>query len=93
MPSKLLAPLAEELGLYLVNSVNPFRIEGQKTIVAELMEQRAWIAPDYIVVPGGNLGNASSIGKGLEELKALNLIDRVPRLVVVQAEGASPFTG
>ncbi len=88
---QLLAPLAEELGLYLVNSVNPFRIEGQKTIVTEMMEQRAWNPPDYIVVPGGNLGNSSAIGKGIEELKALNLIDRVPRLVVVQAEGASPF--
>jgi threonine synthase len=88
---QLLTPLAEELGLYLVNSVNPFRIEGQKTIVAEILEQRAWNPPDYIVVPGGNLGNASAIGKGIEELKSLNLIDRVPRLVVVQAEGASPF--
>lgn len=88
---KLLAPLAEEMGLYLVNSINPFRIEGQKTIVAEVMEQRAWVAPDYIVVPGGNLGNASSIGKGLEELKTLGLMERMPRLVVIQAEGASPF--
>ncbi|MGH9703484.1 MAG: threonine synthase [Candidatus Acidiferrales bacterium] len=88
---RLLALLAEELGLYLVNSVNPFRIEGQKTIVAEMMEQRGWIAPDYIVVPGGNLGNVSSIGKGLKELMALGLIKRVPRLVVIQAEGASPF--
>jgi threonine synthase len=88
---KLLTPLAEELGLYLVNSVNPYRIEGQKTIVTEMMEQRSWVPPDYIVVPGGNLGNASSIGKGLAELKTLGLIERVPRLVVIQAEGASPF--
>ncbi len=87
----LLRQIAPELGLYLVNSVNPFRIEGQKTIVAEMMEQRAWRPPDYIVVPGGNLGNASAIGKGLRELKEMGFIEKVPRVVVVQAEGASPF--
>jgi threonine synthase len=88
---KLLREIAPELGLYLVNSVNPFRIEGQKTIVAELMEQRAWRPPDYIVVPGGNLGNASAIGKGLRELKEMGFIEKVPRVVVIQAEGANPF--
>lgn len=88
---RLLREIAPELGLYLVNSVNPFRIEGQKTIVAELMEQRAWRPPDYIVVPGGNLGNASAIGKGLRELKEMRLIEKVPRVVVIQATGANPF--
>lgn len=88
---KLLREIAPELGLYLVNSVNPFRIEGQKTIVAELMEQRAWRPPDYIVVPGGNLGNASAIGKGLRELKEMAFIEKVPRVLVIQAEGANPF--
>ncbi len=88
---KLLNAIAAELGLYLVNSNNPFRLEGQKTIVAELLEQRGWCPPDYIAVPGGNLGNASAIGKGLRELKALGLMEKVPRLVVVQAAGASPF--
>ncbi len=88
---RLLREIAPELGLYLVNSVNPFRIEGQKTIVAELMEQRAWRPPDFIVVPGGNLGNASAIGKGLRELKELGFIEKVPRVVVIQAEGANPF--
>ncbi len=88
---QLLREIAPELGLYLVNSVNPFRIEGQKTIVAEMMEQRAWRPPDYIVVPGGNLGNASAIGKGLRELKDMGFIEKVPRVVVVQAEGANPF--
>ena len=88
---RLLRQIAPELGLYLVNSVNPFRIEGQKTIVAEMMEQRAWRPPDYIVVPGGNLGNASAIGKGLRELKEMGLIEKVPRVIVVQAEGANPF--
>ncbi len=87
----LLRQIAAELNLYLVNSINPFRIEGQKTIVAEMLEQRAWRPPDYIVVPGGNLGNASAIGKGLRELKELSFIDKVPRVVVVQAVGTSPF--
>ena len=87
----LLRQIAPELGLYLVNSVNPFRIEGQKTIVAEMLEQRAWRPPDYIVVPGGNLGNASAIGKGLRELKEMGFIEKVPRVVVIQAAGANPF--
>ncbi len=88
---RLLREIAPELGLYLVNSVNPFRIEGQKTIVAEIMEQRAWRPPDFIVVPGGNLGNASAIGKGLRELKEMGFIEKVPRVVVIQAAGANPF--
>ena len=88
---RLLREIAPELGLYLVNSINPFRIEGQKTIVAELLEQRAWRPPDYIVVPGGNLGNSSAIGKGLRELKELGLIEKVPHIVIVQAAGANPF--
>jgi threonine synthase len=88
---RLLREIAPELGLYLVNSINPFRIEGQKTIVAEMLEQRAWRPPDYIVVPGGNLGNSSAIGKSLRELKELGFIEKVPRIVVVQAAGANPF--
>jgi threonine synthase len=88
---RLLREIAPELELYLVNSVNPFRIEGQKTIVAEMLEQRAWRPPDYIVVPGGNLGNCSAIGKGLRELKELGFIEKVPRVVVIQAAGANPF--
>ena len=88
---RLLREIAPELGLYLVNSVNPFRIEGQKTIVAEMLEQRAWRPPDYIVVPGGNLGNCSAIGKGLRELKEMGFIEKVPKVVVIQAAGANPF--
>jgi threonine synthase len=88
---RLLREIAPELNLYLVNSVNPFRIEGQKTIVAEMLEQRAWRPPDYIVVPGGNLGNASAIGKALRELKEMGFIEKVPHVVVVQAAGANPF--
>lgn len=88
---RLLREMAPELGLYLVNSINPFRIEGQKTIVAEMLEQRAWRPPDYLVVPGGNLGNASAIGKGLRELKEMGFIEKVPRVVVIQAAGSNPF--
>jgi threonine synthase len=77
--------------IYFLNSVNPFRVEGQKTVMFELMDQLDWRAPDYIVVPGGNLGNSSAFGKGLEEMHQAGLLDRVPRLIVVQAEGANPF--
>ena len=88
---RLLRDIAPELGLYLVNSINPFRLEGQKTIVAELLEQRAWHPPDYIFVPGGNLGNSSAIGKGLHELQELGFIEKLPRIVIVQSAGADPF--
>lgn len=87
----LVRQLAERLGIYLLNSINPFRIEGQKTIMTELMDQRDWRVPDWIVLPGGNLGNTSAFGKGLREMKELGLIDRLPRLAVIQAEGAAPF--
>jgi threonine synthase len=89
----LLRELTDAYGIYLVNSVNPFRLEGQKTIVFELLEQRGWRVPDVFVVPGGNLGNTAAFGKALTELHAVGLIDRLPRLVVVQAEGAAPFAG
>ncbi len=87
----LVRELADELGIYLLNSVNPFRIEGQKTIVVEMLDQRNWQVPDWIVLPGGNLGNVSALGKGLRELKEIGLIDRLPRVAVVQAEGSAPF--
>src|SRR5579863_6343457 len=87
----LVRALAEKLGIYLLNSVNPFRIEGQKTIVFEMLDQRDWRAPDWIVLLGGNLGNTSAFGKALREALALGLIDRIPRLAVIQAEGAAPF--
>jgi threonine synthase len=83
--------LAERLGIYLLNSINPFRIEGQKTIMVEMMDQRDWRVPDWVVLPGGNLGNASAFGKALREMRDLGLIDRLPRLAVVQAEGSAPF--
>jgi threonine synthase len=88
---KLVRVLSEKLGIYLLNSINPFRIEGQKTIVIEMMDQRDWQAPDWIVLPGGNLGNVSAFGKALRELKAGGFITKMPRLAVIQAQGSSPF--
>lgn len=87
----LIQEAEHELGLYLLNSVNPFRVEGQKTIVFELLQQRGWRVPDWIVLPGGNLGNTAAFGKALIEARELGLIDRLPRLGVVQASGAAPF--
>jgi threonine synthase len=87
----LVRQLAERLGIYLLNSINPFRIEGQKTIMLELMDQRDWRVPDWVVLPGGNLGNISAFGKAFREMKAWGLIDRLPRLAVIQAAGAAPF--
>jgi threonine synthase len=87
----LVRTLAERLGIYLLNSVNPFRIEGQKSIIFEMLDQRGWNPPDWIVLPGGNLGNVSAFGKGLREARELGLIEKMPRLAVIQAEGASPF--
>ena len=80
-----------QLEIYLVNSVNPFRIEGQKTIMLRVLESLNWQVPDWIVVPGGNLGNSSSFGKIFGELLELGLIERAPRLAVINATGASPL--
>jgi threonine synthase len=87
----LVMHLAERVGIYLLNSINPFRIEGQKTIMVELMDQRDWSVPDWVVLPGGNLGNTSAFGKALREMRDLGLISRLPRLAVIQAEGSAPF--
>jgi threonine synthase len=88
---RLLRAVAAGSALHVVNSTNPFRLEGQKTAAVELLEQRGWRAPDFLALPGGNLGNVSAMGKGLRELIALGVIDRAPRLAVVQAAGAAPF--
>jgi threonine synthase len=88
---RLVDEAAERLGLYLVNSINPFRLEGQKTIVFELLEQRRWRAPDWIVLPAGNLGNTAAFGMALVDAKRRALIDRIPRIAAIQAEGAAPF--
>ena len=87
----LVRQLAERLNIYLLNSINPFRIEGQKTIMLEMMDQRDWRVPDWVVLPGGNLGNTSAFGKAFREMRELGLIDRLPRLAVIQAAGAAPF--
>jgi threonine synthase len=88
---KLARESSSELDIRLLNSVNPWRIEGQKTIVLELLQQLGWRPPDWLVVPAGNLGNTSAFGKALVEARDLGLIARLPRIAAVQAAGASPF--
>jgi threonine synthase len=90
---RLVQEVAEtpEYGVYLVNSINPFRLEGQKTILLDALQALDWRVPDIVVLPGGNLGNTSAIGKALEESLALGLIDRLPQVITVQAAGAAPF--
>ena len=81
--------VSKQLGIYLVNSVNPFRLEGQKTIMYRVLEGLGWEVPDWIVVPGGNLGNSSAFGKAFHELHELGLIPRIPRLAIINAAGAN----
>ncbi|HUF36849.1 MAG TPA: threonine synthase [Gemmatimonadales bacterium] len=88
---RLVEEASARLGVYLLNSVNPFRLEGQKTIVLELLQQLGWHPPDWIVLPAGNLGNTAAFGKALREAHAWGLISRLPRLAAVQAAGAAPF--
>lgn len=88
---ELVRLVSQELGIYVLNSVNPFRLEGQKTIMFETLQQLRWQVPDWIVCPGGNLGNSSAFGKALHELYTLGLIDKMPRIAIIQAEGASPL--
>jgi threonine synthase len=88
---RLVEEASNELGVYLLNSINPFRIEGQKTIVLELLQQLSWEPPDWIVLPAGNLGNTAAFGKALREAQEWGLISRRPRLAAVQASGAAPF--
>lgn len=88
---RILNELVRRKPVYLLNSVNPYRIEGQKTAAIELLEQLGWEPPDHIIVPGGNLGNSSAIGKALIEMRDLKLISRLPKLSIIQAQGANPF--
>jgi threonine synthase len=88
---RLVRAASDKLGVYLANSINPYRIAGQKTIILELLQQLDWRVPDWIVLPAGNLGNTSAFGAALREAKELGLIDRMPRLAAVQASGAAPF--
>ncbi len=83
--------VSRRLGIYLVNSINPFRLEGQKTVMYRVLEALRWEAPDWVVVPGGNLGNVSAFGKAFMELQDLGLLQRVPRLAVINAAGANTF--
>jgi threonine synthase len=89
---KQVRKVSEAAGIYLCNSINPFRLEGQKTIMYRVLEGLNWEVPDWIVVPGGNLGNSSAFGKAFIELKQLGLIDHMPRLAVINAHGASTLT-
>jgi threonine synthase len=88
---EVLSEVVRRAPVYLLNSVNPYRLEGQKTPALEIAEQMNWDVPDHVIVPGGNLANSSALGKGFLEMKRLGLVDRVPRVSVVQAEGANPL--
>ncbi|MHC4698633.1 MAG: threonine synthase [Planctomycetota bacterium] len=85
---KLVQESADRLDLYLMNSVNPFRLEGQKAIMYRVLAGLGWEVPDWIICPGGNLGNSSAFGKAYIELKELGLVNRVPRLAIINASGA-----
>jgi threonine synthase len=88
---RVLNEVVERMPVYLLNSVNPYRVEGQKTVAFELLEHFGWELPDHIIVPGGNLANSSAIGKALREMKQLGFISRLPKISVIQAEGANPL--
>ena len=87
----LVQKVCNELNIYLLNSINPFRIEGQKAILFETLQQMDWQVPDWFIIPGGNLGNNTALSKGLMELYELGIINKIPRMAVVQAEGANPL--
>lgn len=88
---RVLNEVVQRMPVYLLNSVNPYRLEGQKTAAIELAEQLDWQVPDHVIVPGGNLGNSSALGKAFLEMKELGLISRLPKLSIIQAEGANPL--
>ncbi len=88
---RLLLELVRRFPIYLLNSVNPYRLEGQKTPAMEILEQMEWQVPEHLVVPGGNLANSSALGKGFQEMKHLGLISRVPKISIIQAQGANPL--
>jgi threonine synthase len=88
---RLLIELVRRFPIYLLNSVNPYRLEGQKTPAMEIIEQMEWQVPEHVIVPGGNLANSSALGKGFMEMMHLGLIKRVPKISVIQAQGANPL--
>ena len=88
---RVLNEVVQRAPVYLLNSINPYRLEGQKTTAIELLEQFDWQVPDHIIVPGGNLGNSSALGKALIEMKELGLVSKLPKLSIIQAQGANPL--
>jgi threonine synthase len=88
---RLVEQVCNELDIYLLNSLNPFRIEGQKAIGFELLQQLDWHSPDWLIVPAGNLGNTSAIGKAFRQAYQIGLIGKLPRIAAIQAAGANPF--
>ena len=88
---RVLSEIVQRAPVYLLNSVNPYRLEGQKTPAFELLEQTDWQVPHHVIVPGGNLANCSALGKGFAEMKHLGFINRVPKISIIQAEGANPL--
>ena len=86
---RVLNEVVRQKPVYLLNSVNPYRLEGQKTAAIELMERLSWQPPDHVIVPGGNMGNSSALGKAFLEMKQLGFIANLPKLSVIQAEGAN----
>jgi len=88
---EIVQAIAEKDGIYLANSMNSLRVEGQKTVGMEIVEQFDWEVPEWIIIPGGNLGNVSALGKGLLDFYELGIIDRLPRIVCAQAERANPL--
>ncbi|HTD97015.1 MAG TPA: threonine synthase, partial [Edaphobacter sp.] len=88
---RILTDLVSRFPIYLLNSVNPYRLEGQKTPAIELLEQLEWQVPEHLIVPGGNLANGAALGKGFAEMHHLGIIPRVPKISIIQAEGANPL--
>jgi threonine synthase len=88
---RVLNEIVRQAPIYLLNSVNPYRLEGQKTPAFEVAEAFDWNVPDHVIVPGGNLGNSSALGKGFRELRELRLVARIPHISVIQAAGANPL--
>src|ERR1700722_6116093 len=88
---RVLNEVVQRMPVYLLNSVNPYRLEGQKTAAIELMEQFDWQPPDHVIVPGGNLGNSSALGKAFLEMKQLGFISTLPKVSIIQATGANPL--
>jgi threonine synthase len=87
----VLTEIVKQAPIYLLNSVNPYRLEGQKTPAFEIAEAMDWNVPDHLIVPGGNLGNSSALGKGFREMRELGLVARLPKISVIQAAGANPL--